>query len=83
MYWYDLQDFVFLLKCLKYPNNNINIHRYITFMSSETQMTTHNQNILDLSLSLITLKIHLQHYLWTNFINSFDPNRVCTFELVC
>ena len=26
MYWYDLQDLMFLLKCLKDPDNNINIH---------------------------------------------------------
>jgi len=31
MYWFDLQDLIFLLKCLKNPDDNINIHRYITF----------------------------------------------------
>ena len=32
--------------------------------------------MLDLSLSLTSLKIHLQRYLWTNFITSFDPDSV-------
>jgi len=30
MYWFDLQDLMFLLKCLKDPDDNINIHRYMT-----------------------------------------------------
>ena len=111
MYWYDLQDVMFLLKCLKDPDDNINIHRYITFTSSRTRATTHNQlkpnfnrtsttqhfyfnrlarlwnkipsNILDLSLSLTTLKTRLWQYLWASFITSFNPDRVCTFQLVC
>ena len=40
-------------------------------------------NILDLSLSLGTLKMRLHHYLWTNFITCFDPDRVCSFQLIC
>jgi len=107
MYWFNLQDL--MLKCLKDSNDNINIHRYITFTSARTRATTHNQlklnyirtstthyfyfnrvvklwnkipyNILDLSLSLGTLKMRLHHYLWTNFITSFDPDRVCIFQL--
>ena len=37
------QDLMFLLKCLKDPDDNINIHRYITFTSARTRATTHNQ----------------------------------------
>ena len=111
MYWYDLQDIMFLLKCLKDPDDNINIHRYITFTTVRTRAATHNHlklnfnrtsttqhfyfnrvvklwnkipcNILDLSLSLGTLKMRLNHFLWTNFIARFDPDRVCTFQLIC
>ena len=43
MFWFDLQDLVFLLKFLKDPDGNINIHRYITFTSARTRTTTHNQ----------------------------------------
>ena len=39
MYWFDLQDLIFLLKCLKNPDDNINIHRYITF-TLERLLTT-------------------------------------------
>jgi len=36
---------MFLLKCLKDPDDSINIHRYIaiTFTSVRTRATTHNQ----------------------------------------
>ena len=53
MYWFDLQDLMFLLKCLKDPDNSINIHRYITFSSSGTKATTHTPKKQPLILSLI------------------------------
>jgi len=34
MYWFSLQDLMFPLKCLKDPDDNINIHRYITLTSA-------------------------------------------------
>ena len=42
MYWLDLQDLVFLVKCLKDPNDTLNIHQYITFVSSSTRAGTNN-----------------------------------------
>ena len=32
-YWFDLQDLMLLLKCLKDTDDNINIHRYISHIS--------------------------------------------------
>ena len=109
MFWFDLQDFMFLLKCLKDPEDNINIYRHITSVTSGTRATAHNQlrsnynrtsttrhfyfnrvvklwnkvpsNILNLSLSLGTLKAHLQHP-WSIFIANFNPDRVCTYQLI-
>ena len=43
MFWFDLQDIMFLLKCLKDPEDNFNIYRHITFVSSGTCATAHNQ----------------------------------------
>ncbi len=33
MYWLDLQDIVFLVKCLKDPNDTLAIHQYILLLS--------------------------------------------------
>ena len=35
MYWFELQDITFLLKCLQDPNDHMNIH--VTFASSITR----------------------------------------------
>ena len=43
MLWFDLQDLMFLLKCLKDPEDSINIYRHITFVSSKTRAIAHNQ----------------------------------------
>ena len=43
MYWLDLQDLVFLVKCLKDPNDTFNIHHYITFVTSSTRAGTNNK----------------------------------------
>ena len=37
MYWLDLQDLVFLIKCLQDPLDNINIHRYVSYVNSNTR----------------------------------------------
>ena len=37
MYWFELQDITFLLKCLQDPNDHMNILQYVTFASSITR----------------------------------------------
>ena len=37
MYWFELQDITFLLKCLQDPNDHMNIFQYVTFASSITR----------------------------------------------
>ena len=44
MYWLELQDVLFLIKCLKDENDTMNIYNYITFTSSLTR--SHNSNKL-------------------------------------
>ena len=29
MYWYELQDMLFIIKCIKTPSDNVDIHKYI------------------------------------------------------
>ena len=40
MYYYDLQDLLFLIKCLLSPPDNFNILQYISFSSHGTRSTT-------------------------------------------
>ena len=37
MHWFELQDIMFLVKCLQNPSDNMNINTYITFVSSITR----------------------------------------------
>ncbi len=37
MYWLDLQDLVFMVKCLKDPRDTINIFRHISYVNSSTR----------------------------------------------
>ena len=43
MYWFDLQDVLFLVKCLKDESDSMNIYKYITFVSSSTRSSTSNK----------------------------------------
>ena len=109
MSWFELHDLMFLIKCFNDPEDNINIHKYISFVTTSTRARTNNRlkpnfvktstakhfyfnrviklwnsipsNTLDLSLSYNTLKVHLYNYLWSSFVNSFDPD--ITFHHIC
>ena len=37
MYWYDLQDLLFLVKCLQNPSDNFNIFNYVSFSATTTR----------------------------------------------
>ena len=39
--------------------------------------------VIDLSLSTNTIKYRLTNYLWSHFTNNFNPERACTFHLLC
>ena len=40
MYWYELQDLMFLVKCLKDPSDNFDILSHISFVSSCTRASS-------------------------------------------
>ena len=41
--WFDLQDIMFLIKCLQNHSHTINISRYVKFVSSNTRAHTSNK----------------------------------------
>jgi len=109
MYYYELQDVMFLIKSLKSPTDNFNIYRYITFArgkirSGSNQKLTHPRTpskvqqhyyfnriarlynylpVIDLSLSTDTIKHRLTNHFWSYFTNYFNPEKACTFHLLC
>ena len=40
MYYLDLQDVLFLLKCIKYPPDNFDVFSYISFCKSNTRSSS-------------------------------------------
>ena len=36
--------------------------------------------VLDTTMSLPSLKLHLAKFFWNNFLNHFDTNNICTFH---
>ena len=43
MYWYELQDMMFIIKCIKTPPDNFDIHKYISFVTSSTRSASHHK----------------------------------------
>lgn len=39
--------------------------------------------VIDLTLSLVTIKKHLTNFLWSHFQDHFNPDIPCTFHFVC
>ena len=64
MYWLELQDLMFLVKCIKDPSDNFNISSHITFINSTTRASRLN---------------HLQHnYCRSTTIRHFYFNRIAS-----
>ena len=43
MYWLELQDLCFLLKCFRDPHDNMNIREYVSFSSGNTRAAAGNK----------------------------------------
>ena len=73
MYWFDLQDVLFLVKCLKDESDNMDIHNYITFVSSSTRSSTCNKLKHNLSRTSTTRHFYFNRVvlLW-NALPSID-----------
>ena len=46
MYWYDLQDILYLIKCFQNPPDNINIFDHIAFTTSSTRSSSNNKLVI-------------------------------------
>ena len=94
MYWLDLQDLVFFIKCLKDPNDTIGIYCYVNFVEKnrtragmanklQHKFARLSSEIIDLNLSVYTNKVRLTSFLWEHFKHNFDSNNLCSFHFVC
>ena len=64
MYWLEVQDLMFLIKCIKDPSDNFNIFSHITFIISTTRVSRLN---------------HLHYnYCHSTFVRHFYLNRVAS-----
>ena len=108
--WLELMDIMFLITCLKHPQDHFDIYHYVKFVSSCTRSSQHKLKcllppsksthfnfiyfhrvtkiwnalpIIDLDLSIPSLKRALRSFLWQYFIDKFSPTRTCTWHLVC
>ena len=43
MYWLELQDLIFLIKCLKDPQDTNNIYQFVNFVNSNTRAGTNRK----------------------------------------
>ena len=39
--------------------------------------------VIDLSLSIHTIKNHITNYFWTHFTDNFNSERACTYHFLC
>ena len=46
MFWYEVQDVLFFVKCLVNPSENFDIKEYIDFSTSNTRLSTYNKLML-------------------------------------
>ena len=96
MYWYDLLDLLFFVKCLKTPPDNFNISDYVQFISSSTRNSSKhhfyfNQIVrlwnamlsINTELSFDSIKSYMISVMHAKFINTFDSSNACTFHFVC
>ena len=54
MYWFELQDIIFLVKCLKDETNSTNIYKYMTFFFSSMRSSTSNNPVHNFSRTSTT-----------------------------
>ena len=82
MYWLDLQDLVFLVKCLKDPHNTMNIYRYVNFVSTnKTRASTTNKLQHKLARLSTTRHFYFIRVVW--IWNSLPCGIYCRFESIC
>ena len=71
MYWYKLQDMLFIIKCIKTPSDNFDIQKCISLVTCSTRSALHHK----LKQKLYCTS-HYRHFFFNN--NNNNNNNVCT-----
>ena len=109
MYWFELLDIMFLVKCIKQPDESFNIFDLVSFSTSNTRCgssgnklqfgfhrTSNHRHlyfalcafgtpfliIIDLGLSIDSIKTTVYKHLWIHFTTHFNVEIVCSYHSV-
>ena len=74
MYWLELQDLMFLIKCIKDPSDNFDISSHITFINSSTRVSglNHLQHDFCRSTNVCHLDFNRIVSLWYSLVSHTD-----------
>ena len=74
MYWLELQDLMFLIKCIKDPFDNFNISIHITFINSTTRASRINHLQHNYCRSTTVCHFHFNRIasLWNSLVSHID-----------
>ena len=80
MYWLELQDLCFLLKCFCDPHDNMNIWEYVSFSSNNTRAAAANKLTHNLCRTSMTRHFYFNRVvrLWNSLPNSLIDLTVST-----
>ena len=75
MYFYELQDIMYLVKCIKHPPDNFELMDYITFATSNTRFGTSNKLKYNFRRTVSTKHFYFNRIvkLW-NFVPPIDTS---------
>ena len=96
-YFFELQDVIFFISCLKHPDPSFNNYDFVSFSSQGTCSATHTELLLNHSSTCKSHHIYFTHLarLWnfsppldlslsfTAIKNRFDPDDVCIPLMFC
>ena len=79
MYWLELQDIMFLIRCIKDPPNNLDLNDHISFSSSSTRATSTLSLRHNFSRSSTTRHFYFNRvvHLW-NALPTLDLSQSCS-----
>ena len=78
MRWFELQDFLFLIKCMKDPSDNFDVKSFISFANSSTRATSANKLNYNIYHSTTT-----RHFILIELVTFGTQSRVQTLEPLC
>ena len=76
MYWLELQDLLFLIKCLKEPSDNFNPLSFISFVNSNTRSATANKLKVNFNRTC-----HSRHFYFNRIVRLWNSLPVIDLSL--